>query len=438
MPMIGWTPKSREVACGFSVAEYGPQQERDPWRPDCGNGLATDGEPITGNDPTDTSMPIDPRFVQDWIAHLMKRFGTAAQGGVAYYNLDNEPMLWHQIHRDVHSDPVGYEELRDRTYAYAAAIKAADPTAQTLGPALWGWTAYFFSALDGAGGGNWWNRAPDRAAHGDLPLAVWYLEQMKLYERQQGVRILDYLDLHYYPQAAGVALAPVGDPETRARRLRSTRSLWDPSYEDESWIGEPVRLIPRMREWVERYYPGTKLAISEYNWGALDHINGALAQADVLGIFGREGLDMALLWAALELDDPFAFAFRMYRNYDGAGSTFGDNSVRATSADQEKLAIYAAQRSRDNAVTIIVINKSNESLISKLAIQGLNRTVTAEVFRYSADNLHAIEAMPAQSVPGAGLQAIFPAQSITLFVLPLGVPLAPSSPTPVLKPTARP
>ena len=111
---------------------------------------------------------------------------------------------------------------------------------------------------------------------------------------------------------------------TQALRLRSTRSIWDPNYPDESWIngteGWPtVRLIPRMRDWVASNYPGTKLAITEYNWGALDHINGALAPADALGIFGREGLDLATLWAAPDPDQPGAFAFRMYRNYDGPG-----------------------------------------------------------------------------------------------------------------------
>lgn len=438
MPLIGWSPKSREIACGFSVARYGTQQQTDAWQPDCGNGLTADGDPLTGNDPTDTSIAIDPGFVQEWIAHLIDRFGTAAEGGVAYYNLDNEPMLWHRTHRDVHPEPVGYDELRDRTYAYAAAIKAADPTAQTLGPALWGWTAYFFSALDGAGGGNWWNRAPDRQAHDNLPLVVWYLEQMRAYEEQQGVRILDYLDLHYYPQASGVALAAAGNGETRALRLRSTRSLWDSTYQDESWIDEPVRLLPRMREWVDTYYPGTKLAISEYNWGALDHINGALAQADVLGIFGREQLDMALLWAALTVDDPFAFAFRMYRNYDGVGGAFGDSSVQAMSTDQEQLAIYAAQRSSDRAVTVMVINKSNKSLLSQLTIQGLKTTAAAQVYRYSSADLHTIVTLPEQPVTNGGFQVTFPSQSITLFVLNADKRGAASAPTPVLRATATP
>ena len=213
-----------------------------------GDGNTPDGKPIVGNDPNDTSQPIAPDFVGDWVQHLVKQFGTSEKSGVAFYNLDNEPFLWHVTHRDVHSDPVSYDELRDRTYQYAAALKQADPSAKTLGPSEWGWTGYFYSAKDQAGGGSWWSSAPDRKAHGDTPFVEWSMDQMRDYEQQHGTRILDYLDLHYYPQGQGVALQGAGDADTQALRLRSTRSLWDASYKDESWIDEPVRLLPRMQE----------------------------------------------------------------------------------------------------------------------------------------------------------------------------------------------
>ena len=78
------------------------------------------------------------------------------------------------------------------------------------------------------------------------------------------------------------------------RRNRSTRSLWDPAYTDETWINDKVQLIPRLRNWVNTYYyAGTPIGITEYNWGAENHINGATTQADIYGIFGREGLDLA-------------------------------------------------------------------------------------------------------------------------------------------------
>ena len=239
---------------------------------------------------------------------------------------------------------------------------------------------------------------------------------MRAYEQQHGTRILDFLDLHYYPQASGVALAPAGNSATQALRLRSTRALWDAGYTDESWIGAPVRLLPRMRDWVNQNYPGTKLAIGEYNWGALDSLNGALAQADLLGIFGREGLDLATLWAAPATDQSGSYAFRMYRNYDGQGSGFGTTSVRATSANQEQLAIYAARRA-DGKLTLIVINKGTTDLTSSITLAGMSAATGAQVYRYSAANLNAIVRgadLPAQA---GMLNATFPQSSITLLVV---------------------
>lgn len=420
IPLIGWTPKRRldnhPYDCGFKVSKYGAQQSVDPYDSDCGNGVHSDGTPITNNDPNDTSTATGPAFVQGWVNHLVSRYGSAAQGGVMFYNLDNEPMLWNHTHRDVHPQPTSYDELRDRTYQYAAAIKAADPSAKTLGPVLWGWTAYFYSALDAAPGGSWWTNPKDRNAHDGLPFAEWYLRQMRAYEQAYGVRLLDYLDLHYYPQQTGVMLQPAGDAATQALRLRSTRALWDSTYTDESWINEPVTLIPRMRAWVSNNYPGTKLAITEYNWGGLEHINGALTQADVLGIFGREGLDLATLWAPPEPNQPGAFAFRMYRNYDGAGNGFGDLSVPASSSDQERLSVYAARRSTDSRLTIMVINKTGQNLRTSLTLTGFTPGSQAQIYRYSAARLDGIERLGDQAISNS-FSTEFPANSITLYIL---------------------
>jgi hypothetical protein len=433
MPLIGWTPKARAYACGFGVAKYGAQQSVDPWRPDCGNGILSNGNKITNNDPTDTSVAIGPQFVQDWIAHLQANYGSAANGGVKFYNLDNEPMLWDDTHRDVHPTPTSYDEMRDRTYQYAAAIKQADATAKTLGPVVWGWTAYFYSALDWAPGGSWWNNPQDRNAHGGQPFIEWYLDQMRAYEQQHGVRLLDYLDVHYYPQASGVSLSGAGSASTQALRLRSTRSLWDTTYSDESWIGEPVYLIPRLRAWRDAHYPGTQLAITEYNWGALDNINGALAQADVLGIFGREQLDLATLWDPPTAAQPGAYAFRMYRNYDGQHHKFGDVSLPATSSAPGQMSIYAARRTRDHALTFLVINKNTTDTSATVTLNGLTNA-TAHVFRYSAANLNAIVPQADQTISSGAFTATLPASSITLYVVN-SAGGATATPTPTASPT---
>lgn len=428
IPTIGWTAKARKdhpFDCGFKISKYGQQDGNDwEWDPDCGNGILYYDENdnpvfLTGNDPTDTSIEVDETFEQAWIQHLIDNYGDAANGGVKFYNLDNEPFLWNETHRDIYPDPLSYDEIRDRAYLYAAAIKATDPTAQILGPAEWGWTGYFYSALDRAPGGDWWNNPLDRLAHGDIPFIEWYLQQMQAYETAHGVRLLDYVDEHFY-QENGVSLNEDDSSATAALRLRSTRSLWDPTYVDESWIGEPIYMIPRMHQWVADNYPGTKIAIGEYNWGALTKLNGALAQADVLGIFGREQLDLATLWDPPHLSDPGAFAFRMYLNYDGSHSKFGDISVSAVSDNQAKLAVYAAHRTLDNALTLMIINKTGNDFTSAVNLTGFTPAPLASVYRYSGADLSAIQHLSDQAMTATGFSGNFPANSITLVVIPAG------------------
>lgn len=417
VPLIGWVAKSRPTGhpydCGFKISKYGAQQDSDPWDTDCGNGVLTNGTDVTGNDPLDTSIETTPAFVGSWVSHLVSLYGTAANGGVMFYDLDNEPMLWNSTHRDVHPNPTTYDEMRDRTWAYAAAVKSADPTAQTLGPVVWGWCAYFYSAADGCSPGS------DYQSHGNLGFIEWYLQQMHGYEQQNGVRILDYLDVHIYPQIDGVDSTDPGSADVQAKRLRSTRQLWDPTYVQEGWINQPVYLIPRMHQWVANDYPGTKLSISEYNWGALGYMNGALAQADLLGIFGRESLDLATLWGPPDdANAPGIVAFRMYRNYDGLGGSFGETSLQATSTSQDQLAIYAAQRNQDGALTLMLINKTGQTLTSHLTLANFQPAAAAQVYCYSNANLAAIVHEPDQSLTSAGFTADFPSNSITLVIIP--------------------
>lgn len=419
----GWTAGSRDIIGAFDVNLYGAQQDVDPWRPQYGNGVLLNGDYVVGNDPYDTSIPSDPAFAQSWINHLTSQFGTADNGGVKYYALDNEPMLWNSTHRDVHPEPASYDEVFNSGATYAAAIKQADPNAQVLGPTVWGWSAYFYSALDISAGGAWWNNPQDRNAHGGEAFIPWYLGEMADAEAQTGQRLLDYLDIHYYPQAPGIALSGAGNADTQETRLESTRSLWDPTYVDESWINEEVQLIPRMRDWIDTHYPGTKLAITEYNWGANDHINGAVAQADVLGIFGREGVDLATMWAPPSVDDPTGFAFRMYRNYDGMGSgesQFGDMGVAADSTDESQVSVFAATRDSDNKMTVMLVNKSTDARITSLDFAQVDNAI-AEVYSYSSEDLAQIVQEPDLTLVGGEADITLPGYSITLLEIPVGI-----------------
>jgi hypothetical protein len=178
-------------------------------------------------------------------------------------------------------------------------------------------------------------------------------------------------------------------------------------------------------------YPGTKVAVTEYNFGALNSLNGALTQADVLGIFGREGADLATLWAPPSSTDPGTYAFRMYRDYDGNGGQFGDISVSSTSTDQGRLAVYGARRSGDGALTLMVVNKTGTDLTAPVTVTGTMPGRTAQVYRYSGADLTSIAHAPDATFDNTGtLSATFPANSITeLVVADTVAPGPPGTPT---------
>jgi hypothetical protein len=441
VPVIGWVARTRDNSCSFSVAKYGQQGKTDPQLPDCGNGLRPDKTKITNNDPNDSNMPITEVWVGDWVKFLVQKFGNAASGGVSVYALDNEPIWWDMNHRDVHPLPFTYDEVTNNGLKIAKAIKDADPTAEVTGPVLDFWPSYFYSGKDIELG---WATAPnnvfngnalDRKAHGDLPFLEYYLRQFKAAQDAdpQHRRLLDYLDLHTYFVANNAGFKPAGTTDSQRATINSTRAFWDPTYtdptltdpDDASKTPKPLapQIIRRMKLWIEANYPGTRTAITEYNWGAQEHISGAVAQADILGIFGREGLDVGTVWGPPDSKTqlPGMMAFKIFRNYDNAGGEFGDMSLKATSDDQAKLSIYAAQR-RDNVVTVIVINKSFGDLKSDVVLAHL-RAHKARVYRYSNADLSAIRALRNVAVKAkAGTRRIkhvtFPAMSITLFVMP--------------------
>ncbi len=414
-------------------------------------------------------------------------YGDGASGkGVAIWDMDNEPAWWDAVHRDVHPNPSTYDEVTFGGISTALAIKTVDPTAQVSGPIIDFWWNYFYSKKDieqGWGTGPCyepWSDPTDRAAHGGVAMIPYYLEQMNDASTAYGIRLLDYVDIHGYFAGSyngnSVAFTTAGDTGEQMVRMDSVRALWDPTYTNSNYAApdysanpstqscnDPLQApeaIPMLHAWVNgtaplgdanNNYPGTKTGIDEYNFGGLESINGAVTQADVLGVFGQYGLDLGTLWPtqAYSTQGPGNYAFAIYRDYDGKDSTFGNEALASCSttsalsgactpmdtnwqpvADMEtgqgQLSVYGALRTSDNAITVVVINKAYGPLTSTVSLLSLATPGTVTAYQYSNANLTAIVPVttgftvtPAASPSTTStITYTFPAQSITLFVIP--------------------
>ncbi|KAH6918404.1 glycoside hydrolase family 44-domain-containing protein [Coprinopsis sp. MPI-PUGE-AT-0042] len=353
VPGLDWVSKDTS-SYSYPKTQY-PQQERfDTYKPDSGNGRFPNGTTIT--------PPPDPKIAYtNWNTTMAKTWLQSLKNKPKFATMDNEIEITHSTHSDMHPAPMSFDEEFDRVSRFAIATKEALPDVQILAPSTCAWWFYWTSAVGYS----------DNAAHGNLDFLPWFLQKMKELGTQRNKRFLDFLDIHYY-------YAPdtgKEDDAALALRLRMSRSLWDETYVDESWIGtnnpenhQPnariVSLIPRFKKLIQQHYPGTKLAVSEWSGANENHVTGGLLTADSLGIFGKYGLDAATYWTTPNELSPGGLAYWLYR---GSGTFFGSTSVGIDSNQfsPDLLGIYASLDSRGkNSVVILNKNPRNATAIS--------------------------------------------------------------------------
>lgn len=410
VPMLGWVAKDTS-SYSFSVAAQGPQQYTAG---DQGNGVKKGGAKVPSPDPKTTSVEASPQDVGAWVRDIEAWAAAHQPHGVPQYILDNEPALWNSTHRDVHPSPLTYDELLHKTVAYGSAVRKAAPKAEIAGPAEWGWPAYFYSAQDAEVG---FRIKPDRRAHGDVPLLEWYLQQLKRHSDTTGEHLLDVLDLHYYPQTSGVyGRGEENGPKAARTRIRATRSLWDPTFQDESWIADKIALLPRMQALIDNNYPGRKISIGEYNFGGEKHISGALALAESLGRFGQAGVHSAYMWTYPAAHTPAFAAFSAFRNYDGHGLQFPDRGLKTQ--DEQNVSTYAAKDADGKRLVAIALNLNDDfDAAANIELRGCGAYTHVRAFGVdgTSKELHALEQK--DHAVQSHIDQLLPGYSITVIEL---------------------
>ncbi|HHV29096.1 MAG TPA: PKD domain-containing protein [Clostridium sp.] len=298
-------------------------------------------------------------YMDEFVNFLVNKYGNAStKTGIKGYSIDNEPALWSHTHSRIHPNNVTCEELIEKSVELSKVVKNVDPYAEIFGPALYGFAAY--ESLQSAS--DW-----ETEGEGYRWFLDYYLDKMKEASEDEGKRLLDVLDVHWYPEATGGGARicfgeDIRNIETNKARLQAPRTLWDPTYIENSWIGQWKQnflpLLPNIFDSIEQYYPGTKLAITEYDYGGGQHITGGIAEADVLGIFGKYGIYLATFWGDASNNYTEA-GINLYTNYDGKGGKFGDTSVKCETSDIEVSSAYASIVGEDEGkLHVILLNKS--------------------------------------------------------------------------------
>ena len=318
----------------------------------------------TAADSEGAAMSLDDGrvYADQLVAHLTERYGKAGTArGIGGYSLDNEPALWHKTHPRLHPEQVTCQELLNKSIATAQAVKSVDPGADVFGPALWGMTAYAtlsnaadWDALREGEGYDWFIDA--------------YLDRMREASDRAGHRLLDVLDVHWYTEN------PKGRAWTGPEVAQAAKVLYEPGFAEDNWVGQHfarfLPLLPKMQASVDRYFPGTKLALTEYDWPQTDTVYGGLAQADALGAMGRHGVYFASYhhYSWEKPDRYVGSAFALYRNADGRGLAFGDTALPVQLAGGADVSVYAARDDAGGSLHVIAINREDRATPLRLEL----------------------------------------------------------------------
>lgn len=298
-----------------------------------------------------------------YVRTLERRFGTG-QGPGLFYSLDNEPGGWTTTHPRIRggdgSADLTYAEHLRRSVEFASAIRAEAPRALIFGPASFGFADFMRLGF-----------APD---HNNRDYVEVYLQRMARAEREGGKRLLDVLDVHFYSSADldGQPIGPLTGAAAEDLRMQLPRSLYDPTYEEPSWIvrdflHEPIQLLPRLQRLIDRHYPGTGIAITEYHYGGGADIGGGVTQADILGAYARHGVKAASLWPVVFLPQQYVIgAFEMYRRREGP---FGDVAVHAETPDVARINVWASVGQDDGRVVAVVVHRARETATVALDVR---------------------------------------------------------------------
>lgn len=360
--------------------------------------------------------PVDPQRadIPHLLARLIAAYGPASGAtGIRGYILDNEPGLWATQHPRIVRAPVRIADLIDRSLKAARTVKEIDPDAWVIGPASWGATG--MASLQNAP--DW-----DTYRHHGSFLAA-YLDAFRTASEREGRRLLDALDVHWYPFSDRGSLYRTEDPSLAGALLDAPRSLTEPGFREASWVarafpvamagGLALPLLPSLERLVQDIFPGTRIAVTEYNYGGAGQLASGLALADALARFARPSMLLAAHWGAL--GGWLGAAFRLYRNVDGKGGRFPDADF---STDVSRPDILTARAGTDGTrLHLVLINRSTEAQAADIL---LDRPLPAsQLTRYGFDSAHADVAPigSGERVSGPGIHLLLPGRSAQHLVL---------------------
>jgi hypothetical protein len=294
----------------------------------------------------------------DWEAGILTHFfGSGdsdvglAQDQFLYWNMDNEPEIWNGTHDDVMPDTMSAEEFVQTYIAVAKKARALYPDIKLVGPVTaneWQW--YY-----------WHNSLVTDAAGNSYSFLEYFIKRIAEAEDSLGVKLLDVVDIHFYPSYSTVKTIPY--------ILQLHRVWFDTTF---TFVGANAvkkaglsstgkeYIFQRIRDWLTKYMGadnGVTLGISEFGAvdGASDNASAiAVMYASMLGEFAAAGdVELFTPWTWYKGMFETMHLFTHYAKTQSLAPANGDSLLTA----------YTTLNAAKDSMTVILVNRNQKDTV---------------------------------------------------------------------------
>lgn len=293
------------------------------------------------------------KYLVDWTADdsvgILDHWLSSASGlgvdrtTVRYWNMDNEPEIWDGTHDDVMPTNISAEAFMQRFFEVAKKARAKYPDIRIVGPVPaneWQWYNWPGGAIVAADGRSYcW--------------LEYFIKRVAEEQRATGLRLLNVIDIHYYPSSS--------DPATilqfhrvffdrnyvypEANGVHAVNGNWDNAINKEYILG-------RCQDWLTQYIGadhGVGLGVTESGLNTSNANVAALWYASTLGEFMRNGAELFTPWT---WHTGMWEVLHLYSRYNYS------TCVRTTSSDETRVSSYATVSKTTGNLSVVLVNRS--------------------------------------------------------------------------------
>jgi Glycoside hydrolase family 44/Secretion system C-terminal sorting domain len=261
---------------------------------------------------------------------------------IQYWNMDNEPEIWHSSHDDIISSSLKAEEFMQRYFSVAKKARAKFPEIKLVGPVTaneWQWF-------------NWMNRIT--GADGKYyPWLEFFIKRCAEEQKATGVRLLDVLDIHFYPtETASEQVVQLHNVffnrnyvYSGANGLRNIGPIWDITQNKEY-------IFARINDWLNQYFGqnhGIKLGLTELGVKASTPSVMATSYASIMGEFMKNEVEICTPW---DWQTGMWETVHLFSRYNQT------HSIQGISTDETLVSSYPSVNTAKDSMTIVLVNRS--------------------------------------------------------------------------------